>query len=280
MSLCCHLLLALLFLNSTLAAVGLDDAKGYHNNSSLQWQWAISALEKQPWTGTERVLDIGSGDGKVSAFMADNCTKGLVVGYDISENMVQFSSNLFKKEHFPNLLYLKGDIKELPFYGQFDIVTAFCALHYVVEQEEALQKIHTSLAPHGKLLIVGPGRDSTSVANIAEELIKSKKWLPHFPSFKKARVYYTMDEYLTLLTSAGFEPIYSDVTHDKVRFQDKEALLRWLKPLINYTSHLSQELQYEFLSDIADVMLKAQIPTDDGTILLESTLFEIACERR
>lgn len=262
-----------------LGAVGLDDAKGYNKNSSLQWEWAVNALEKYPWTGSERVLDLGCGDGKITAFISKECSQGLVVGYDISPNMITFASSLFRKDTFTNLLFQEGDIAILPFRDQFDLAVAFCSLHYVVEQQKALAAIHKSLGPKGKLLFVGPGRDSTSVANISETLIKSEKWAAHFPHFSKQRVYYTKDEYIARLQEAGFEPICFDVTHDRVTFANKQALISWLRPIVNYISHLSESLQQDFLADIATIMMQSAIAHDGETVQLESTLFECLCER-
>lgn len=262
-----------------LSAVGLDDAKGYNKNSSLQWQWAVEALEKYPWTGSERVLDLGCGDGKVTALISKECTQGIVVGYDISPNMITFASSLFRKDTFNNLLFQEGDIATLPFQGQFDLAVAFCSLHYVVEHTKALTAIHKSLSPSGKLLFVGPGRDSTSVANISETLIQTAKWAPYFPSFKQQRVYYTKDEYIALLREIGFEPVYFDLTHDKVTFANKQALISWLRPIINYISHLSKELQDDFLADLAEIMMQSAIASEGETVVLESTLFECLCQR-
>jgi trans-aconitate methyltransferase len=272
------LLLVLLSLSSVLQAAQLDDAKGYNKNSSLQWQWAMSALEKYPWNGTERVLDIGCGDGKVSAFISQHCTKGFVAGLDMSPSMLQFATSTFRREHFPSLLYLQGDITSLPFTEQFDLVVAFCALHYVVEQEKALQSIFQALCPKGSLVFVGPGLDATSVGNISEALVKTDKWAPHFPSFKKQRAYYTQDEYTALLNRAGFEVVYFDVTYDNVQFANKKALTDWLRPFMNFVSHLEEPLREQFIEEVADVMIQSAFTTNP--IILNSSLFECHAKRK
>lgn len=274
-------LFVLLFIVTSCAlhAVGLDDAKGYNKNSSLQWQWAIDAIEKYPWNGNEKVLDLGCGDGKISAFISKQCSKAPVVGLDISPKMIGFASSVFHSDKFSNLLFQEGDIAQLPFHGQFDLAVAFCSLHYVVEHEKALKSIHEALTPGGHLLFVGPGRDNTSVANISEELIKTTKWAEHFPSFTKQRVYFTKEEYTSHLRNSGFEPVYFEVTLDKVKFANKAALIDWLRPFVNYISHLSDSLKEEFLGDLASIMMQSAFPSEDESIHLESTLFECLCSR-
>ncbi len=263
--------LVLLGFGATLFAQGITDAKGYNKASTIQWQWAKDALQKYPWIGSERVLDLGSGDGKITAEIADIYTKGLVLGIDISPNMIAYSSDAFKKQ---NLLYQQLDIAKIEFVEQFDLATAFCSLHYVVEQEEALKRIHQSLKEDGHLLFVGPGLDGTSVGNISANLATSDKWLPFFPEYQKQRVYYTKDQYITLLEKTGFSPIFFNVSYDSLQFSDKTALTSWLKGFVNYISHLSDEQKENFLSDIANEMLKYNVATEDGKIQLQSSLFE------
>lgn len=46
------------------------DAADYERHSSPQQQWARDAIRALKLTGDERVLDIGCGDGKVTAELA------------------------------------------------------------------------------------------------------------------------------------------------------------------------------------------------------------------
>lgn len=262
------LFLLLLISNVT---YGIDDAKRYNKSSSLQWQWADSAMQKYSWKGNERVLDLGCGDGKITNEIAQERTKGLVVGLDLSPNMIAFASNEFAAD---NLLFMQDNMATMIFYKQFDLAVAFCSLHYVVEQERTLDNIHQALKDGGALLFVGPGLDGTSVGNISEKLVKTEKWAPHFPTFQKQRVYYTQDDYITLLEQHGFHSLFFNVTYDDLRFTDKAALIAWLKGFVNYISHLTEDAQNDFLNDIADVMISYAVPTDDSSLLIKSSLFE------
>lgn len=79
-----------------------------------------------------------------------------MLGLDISEMML-----LHAREHYPapNLIYMRGDARELPFIEQFDKATALLSLHWVHEQESALSSLYTALKPNGKALIILPGKD-------------------------------------------------------------------------------------------------------------------------
>ena len=47
------------------------NATDYHRSSSAQQQWESELIQKLALTGTERVLDIGCGDGKITAELSD-----------------------------------------------------------------------------------------------------------------------------------------------------------------------------------------------------------------
>jgi trans-aconitate 2-methyltransferase len=118
---------ACLLATRVILGAGLEDPKEYEKHSNRQWVWALHALDRYPWQGTERVLDIGCGDGKISAFISEKQTRGPVIGLDISEAMIHFASNAFGPDQFPNLVFQQGDITSLPFHGQFDLITSFCS---------------------------------------------------------------------------------------------------------------------------------------------------------
>jgi len=56
----------------------------YHQHSSQQQKWARDILDRLALTGQEQILDIGCGDGKITAEVARHVPNGLVVGLDSS----------------------------------------------------------------------------------------------------------------------------------------------------------------------------------------------------
>ena len=65
----------------------LWDAKEYAKHSQNQYEWALELIPKLKLKGNEVLLDIGCGDGKVSATLASYLPNGRVVGIDSSEEM-------------------------------------------------------------------------------------------------------------------------------------------------------------------------------------------------
>src|SRR5437763_8862462 len=71
-------------------------AEQYKCNSELQYKAAMGALSRIQFKGDEFVLDIGCGDGRVTAEIAEK-TLLLVLGIDISPNMIEHARNNHKQ---------------------------------------------------------------------------------------------------------------------------------------------------------------------------------------
>ncbi len=68
-----------------LFAKEIEDAKTYHVNSELQRNIATETIKLISWKKSEKVLDIGCRDGKITALISKKVPKGSVLGIDISQ---------------------------------------------------------------------------------------------------------------------------------------------------------------------------------------------------
>ena len=64
------------------------NATRYRQHSSLQEAMAAEVLALLEVRGDERVLDVGCGDGRITAQIADRVVAGSVVGVDASPDMI------------------------------------------------------------------------------------------------------------------------------------------------------------------------------------------------
>src|SRR5262249_828930 len=71
------------------------NASEYNSRSALQKWLAGKSLAGLDVRGSERVLDVGCGDGKITAEIAERLPSGSVVGVDPSTGMITFA-----REHF------------------------------------------------------------------------------------------------------------------------------------------------------------------------------------
>jgi trans-aconitate 2-methyltransferase len=82
---------------------------------SFKRGWPLEALRLLKLNGTERVLDIGCGNGKVTAQIASRIPEGTVVGIDPSSEMIAFASSQFPFAMHANLQFEVGDARSLRF---------------------------------------------------------------------------------------------------------------------------------------------------------------------
>src|SRR5882724_13059152 len=123
------------------------NAVDYSRCSSLQEAMGQEVLALLDLSGSERILDVGCGDGKITAQIAFCASKGSVVGVDPSRDMISFASSHFGPATLPNLRFEVADARRLPFKNEFDLVISFNALHWIPEQQTALSSIRSALVP-------------------------------------------------------------------------------------------------------------------------------------
>ena len=71
------------------------DPADYHKSSSAQYNWAMALIADLFLEGDERILDIGCGDGRVTAHLAGLVPSGSVLGIDLSPEMISFAAGQY-----------------------------------------------------------------------------------------------------------------------------------------------------------------------------------------
>jgi trans-aconitate 2-methyltransferase len=171
------------------------NASGYTRIAQLQEAMAAEALSLLDLKGTERVLDVGCGNGKVTAAIASRLARGTIIGVDPSADMIAFASSHFSATH-PNLRFESGDARSLPFQAEFDLIVSFNALHWIPDQETALRSIRAALKPDGtaQLRLVPAGKRK-SLENVVEETRRTERWARYFENFRDPYLHWTPEQY-------------------------------------------------------------------------------------
>jgi trans-aconitate methyltransferase len=97
------------------------NASEYNRRSALQKWLADKSLAGLDLRGSERVLDVGCGDGKITAEIAERLPGGSVVGVDSSTRMIEFAREHFVADH-ANLGFAVADAVCLFYRDAFDLV--------------------------------------------------------------------------------------------------------------------------------------------------------------
>jgi trans-aconitate methyltransferase len=89
------------------------NAADYAANSVVQQAWARELIAQLHLRGDEHILDVGCGDGKVTAEIARAVPRSAVIGVDASQQMITFAQKTFPAKKFPNLKFQIADAREI-----------------------------------------------------------------------------------------------------------------------------------------------------------------------
>jgi trans-aconitate 2-methyltransferase len=233
------------------------NAQQYDRLSALQDTMAAEVLSVLTLKGNERILDIGCGNGKTTAVIAERLSQGAVLGVDASTDMIGFAKEHWTADH-PNLQFAVADARNLPFKREFDLVVSFNALHWISDQALPLQGIHRALRPEGKaqLRLVTKGT-RTCIEDVIDDTRKSPRWTGYFKGsphdFKDPFLHITPEQYAALAEQQGFR-VLSIRTSDKAwDFGSRDAFLARMKvTMIEWIQHVPEADRVAFITDVLD----------------------------
>src|SRR5271154_2297081 len=85
----------------------------YRESSSMQKRWIQQLLKKAQLSNFNKLLDVGSGDGIITASLASERPDGEVLGVDLSAKMVAFAKKSFPREKYKNINFVERDAENL-----------------------------------------------------------------------------------------------------------------------------------------------------------------------
>ena len=204
--------------------------------------------------GDERVLDLGCGDGKVSAEIAARLPRGTVLGTDASHAMVAFAARTFPAAAHPNLSFDVADAARLSFDAVFDLVVSFNYLHWVRDQAAALRSIAAALAPGGRahLRLVARGA-RRSLEAVIDDTRREPAWAPHFAGYASPYVHFTPDEYRVLAAGAGLRVERLDVQQEAWDFESRDAFVHFAAAtFVEWTRRIPEDRHAAFIADVLE----------------------------
>jgi trans-aconitate 2-methyltransferase len=229
-------------------------ADDYNQQSSLQKAMAEEQLGKLTLQGSERILDVGCGDGKITAAIAARVPLGSVLGVDPSRDMIAFASSHFGPPAHANLHFEVADARQLPYRNEFDLVVSFNALHWVPQQSAALVAIRAAMKPGGQALLrfVSEGQ-RTSLEDTIEEIRHQDRWARYFGGFQKPYAHFTPEEYQALAEKSGLRVVRLGVEDKAWDFKTRDAFVAFaLATFVEWTQHLPEDQWRPFISEVLD----------------------------
>ncbi|HPY93735.1 methyltransferase domain-containing protein [Methanothrix soehngenii] len=257
------------------------DPETYEKSSSAQQTWAQELLSKISIRGDERILDIGCGDGKITAEISRLVPRGSVVGVDSSLEMLNFARSRFPDELWPNLEFQHQDARDLPYHDQFDLILSFAALHWILDHRPVLAGIRRSLKSEGRVFMQFGGRgNAASVLDLAGEMIDEEKWYPYFEGFQFPYGFYGPEEYRAWLDESGLRAVRVELLHKDMVQKDKAGLASWIESTwLPYIQRVPVEMRSDFIHEVVDRYIQLHPLDENGDVHVGMVRLEVEARK-
>lgn len=253
------------------------NATDYAKNSSAQLEWAQELIAKLALKGDEALLDIGCGDGKISAQIAQALPAGRVLGIDLSADMIQLARETYTARSHPNLRFLQMDATRIQQARAFDVAFSTAALHWVADHQAVLNGVRACLKPGGRLLFqMGGYGNAQAVYEALKEVAEGEEWRPYLQNFAFPYYFLKPEVYARWLPEYGFELKRAELFPKDMRHQGQEGLKGWFRTTwFPYTDRLPSERRDAFVDAVVDGYLAAHPLDAEGKTHVEMVRLEI-----
>ncbi len=230
------------------------NASGYQAVSSLQETMANEQLTRVTLGTHDRVLDIGCGNGKITAAIADRIPEGTVLGVDPSQNMVDFAREHYGSSMHPNLRFEIGDARNLPYCQEFDRIVSFNAVHWVPEQAAVLHSVRAALKPGGQALLrFVPDGTRKCLEDVIEDVCRSPQWAHYFAARQRPYAHPLPDAYRALAEQNGLTVLRIEVEDKSWDFGTRQGFFDFCNvTFAEWTRYLPESEWPTFITDVLD----------------------------
>ena len=257
------------------------DASAYARNSSEQQRWAREFFPKLGLTGSERLLDLGCGDGKITVEFAAALPTGSVLGVDRSPEMVTHARRAYLPERFPNLHFEQADASHLSFRTEFDMVFSNAVLHWVLDHRPVLAGIAAALRPSGRAVLLMGGRGTAAgIFSALEAVTASERWLRHFADFVFPFGYHGPEEYADWLRVAGLQPSRVELVPKEFVLTGGEGLTAWIESTwLPYVQRVPESVRRAFAEEVAERYLADHPLESQGRVRVSMLRLEVEAHK-
>jgi len=257
------------------------NARDYEKHSSGQLKWALELIARLRLNGSESVVDLGCGDGKVTAALADRVPMGRVLGIDSAPSMIELARHKFPPHRHPNLHFACLDFRELEFKEEFDLAFSNAALHWVKGQRRVLIRVAQALRTGGRLLFqMGGAGNARQLIEVIDEMIARGAWKHWFTDFDFPYGFYHPHDYERWAVEAGLrllqnELIAKDMVHDGI-----SGLAGWIRTTwMPYLDRLPPTDRDVFIQTLCEEFLRRNPPDEAGRVHVSMVRLEVTAVR-
>jgi trans-aconitate 2-methyltransferase len=254
------------------------NAAEYAANSVVQQSWARELIARLHLRGDEHILDVGCGDGKVTAEIARAVPRGSVLGTDASAEMIAFARKTFPPDEISNLRFQVCDARQISFKTKFNLAFSNAALHWVDDHEAILRGVAAVLKPGGRLVVSCGGKGNAHDVFLAlRPEMRLKRWREFFRKMPMPYFFYAPGDYEKWLPKFGFKIQHVRLAPKDATYASAGGLATWLRTTwLPFTQRVPENLREEFIAAVTQRYLAKHPPDADGHVHVHMVRLEIA----
>lgn len=229
------------------------NANQYNKHAGFVSNLALDVVKLLNPKKDEKILDLGCGDGTLAVEIKKYNTK--VTAIDLSQSMVD-------KTRAKGIEAFVMSATGLLYTNEFDAVFSNAVLHWVLDSQTAIKKMHKSLKSNGRFIAEFGGYGNIKyLTDAMQEVFDNHK---EYGKFNNPWFFPNDTEYKELLELNGFIVEYIELIKRPTKIDD---ISNWLDIFANgIVSHLTKEQQNTFKQEVRGI-LKPKIYTEkDGWV--------------
>lgn len=249
----------------------------YAANSSVQHTWARELIAGLKLRGDEHVLDVGCGDGKITAEIARAVPRGSATGMDASPQMIEFAKKMFPPGKCANLRFRAMDAREIRFDRQFDLLFSNAALHWVDDHQAFLRGAADVLKPGGRLVVSCGGKGNAGDVFVAlRPEMRLKRWRGFFRRIPRPYFFYAPGDYDKWLRKFDFDTQRIKLVPKDATYAGAKGFAAWLRTTwLPYVQRVPENLREEFIDAVVQRYLAKHPPDSAGKVHVKMVRLEI-----
>lgn len=253
----------------------------YSKNSSAQLVWARELIARLALRGDEALMDVGCGDGKISAEFARALPRGQVLGIDSDPGFIAFAREHYPSGAHPNLRFERMDARRIAAGREYDVVFSNAALHWVDNQPAFLAGCAGALKPGGRLVAsCGGTGNAAGILLVLGELVRQPRWQAYFTGFQSPFFFQSPENYAAWLRDAGFSPSRLELVAKDMTHPGRAGLAGWIRTTwMPWTACVPASLREEFTGEVVEAYLRLQPLDGQGWSHVRMVRLEIEARR-
>ena len=246
------------------------DAQLYKKHSRrLQQESALALLQTLPFQAGDRVLDVGCGDGKITAALAQRAPNMQVVGTDLSQDMIA----LAQQDHnaHAHVQFHVANAEECFAAPPFDWAVSFFCLQWVPNKAAAFRALADSLKPGGRVALIMTDRNAHLLA-ARIHLLQQPGWASYFAGYEDATEVIDNDAYVAYAQDAGLQAVTYTEAPKTLVFDSAEELRAFIKMVTPALNRLPQDKRDAFTDALLERYLELFPAQESGRYTITYTL--------